>query len=53
MYLVSGYDSIGDSLISAMLSGRRRHAIGFLDPLRYAFSATLARVGSVMPWSCM
>ena len=53
MYCVSGYDSIGESSTSCSLSGLRRHAIGFSEPLRKAFAATLASVACVMPYSCM
>ena len=53
MYWVSGYESINESRTSCSLSGLRRHAIGFSEPLRNAFDATLASEAWVMPYSCM
>ncbi len=39
--------------ISSADIGVRRHALGLSVPLAYAFSATLASVGAVMPYSRM
>ena len=53
MYLVRGYESISEFAISSSESGLRRHAMGFIAPFRYAFSATRESVERVIPNSCM
>jgi hypothetical protein len=53
MYCVSGWLIIGDEAISSSDSGVRRHAFGFREPFRKAFSATLASVEELMRCSRM
>ncbi len=42
MYFVNGGLTIGDSAISSVDIGVRRHALGFSAPLRYALAAIAA-----------
>ena len=53
MYWVSGWLSMGPLSTCSSVSGMRRQAFSFSDPLRNAFTAALAKVDDVMPCSCM
>ena len=53
MYCVNGYDNINESRASCSEMGLRRQAMGFIEPLRKAFSETLPKVLCEIPYSCM